>query len=162
MRLQTTIIAILLGLSFALFSSLAHAERVYHIDSNGGGKIAPFDKYWRHINKKYDRVEIDGKCASACTMIFGRVPLSKICITPTGYLGFHAAHGAHHIQSARLTEEMAEKYPAVIKAWIKEHHALDTMELTWWQSKDIHFIRHCEVTPHERRRKPDWLRAGNR
>jgi hypothetical protein len=154
----------LVAILFILIATFvpAHAEKIYHIVNDRGGKISGYDFYWRDINQKYDRVEIDGNCASACTMIFGRVPLSKICITSNGALAFHAAHGKGHIQNDRLTQEMSSDYPAPIKAWIKRHHALDTMTLTWWRAKDIHFIRHCEATPikHLRTRKPDFLKAG--
>jgi hypothetical protein len=37
-------------------------------------------------------VVIDGRCASACTIVLGAVPHDKICVTSRAALGFHAAY----------------------------------------------------------------------
>jgi len=49
-------------------------------------------KKYKRIRDRKERVIIDGICNSACTLVFGIVPMNKICVTPKASLGFHQAY----------------------------------------------------------------------
>jgi len=126
-----------------LLASSAHAEKVFYLHDPGGNIPAHIYTYTQ-INAEYDRVVIDGQCKSACTMVLGVVPLKKICITPSGYFMFHAAH--HNDRSFWYggTQQMMSVYAPEVRAWVMTHHALDQVDpYTYLYPRDVRFIRHC-------------------
>src|SRR4029453_15392361 len=78
--------AILLVLS----TSAAAAE--YRITRDHGGLVEDYKAKYVQIRDRGERVVIDGICNSACTLVLGIVPLSRICVTPKASLGFHQAY----------------------------------------------------------------------
>ncbi|KAJ8133632.1 hypothetical protein OY671_013154, partial [Metschnikowia pulcherrima] len=70
------------------------------------------------------RVIIDGICNSACTMVFGIVPMNKICVTPRARLGFHLAYYdkaytfGMKVNSSEGTSDLMSYYPPTVKSWI--------------------------------------------
>src|SRR5262249_2737787 len=90
-------------------------------------------------------VEIVGMCKSACTMILGIVPLSRICVRPTGYFVFHAAHVPYRrVKSDVLTAEMIRHYPPAVMAWVKQHRAVENVDpYTYLYAKDVTFLQQC-------------------
>src|SRR3954466_5095397 len=70
----------------------APARSDLHITRDYGGYVEEYKaKYWR-VRGRQERVIIDGVCNSACTLVFGIVPMNKICVTPRASLGFHQAY----------------------------------------------------------------------
>jgi len=121
----------------------AHAEKVYYLHDPGGNVAAHIYTY-QQINAEYDRVVIDGQCKSACTTVLGVVPLKKICIAPSGYFMFHAAHHGDRSINPGMTELMMSAYAPEVRAWVIRHHALDRVDpYTYLYSRDVTFIRHC-------------------
>jgi hypothetical protein len=139
-------IAVIVAICAPLTAHSAHAEKVYYIRNDPGGKVlARYDMYPR-INAEYDRVVIDGRCKSSCTMVLGLVPLEKICITSRGYFMFHAAHKANgdRTYNPRGTQNMLFAYAPVVRDWVIAHHALDQVDpYTYLYARDVKFIRHC-------------------
>ena len=106
----------------------------YRITQDHGGFIDDYKLKYETIRDRGQRVIIDGVCNSACTMVLGIVPTSRICVTPRARLGFHmvsydrAATNGVKIFSQVGTAEIMAYYPASLKEWIAEHGGL-TAEL---------------------------------
>ena len=69
----------------------APALAVVRIGDDSGGQIGPYLAKYRALRASGERVEIDGACASACTMLLGIIPRNHICVTPRASLVFHSA-----------------------------------------------------------------------
>jgi hypothetical protein len=137
----------LMVVAIAIFTSAlirsAHAEKVYYLHDPGGNVAAHIYTY-SQINAEYDRVVIDGQCKSACTEVLGVVPLSKICIAPSGYFMFHAAHHRDRSISPGDTQLMMSAYAPEVRDWVIKHHALEQVDpYTYLYPKQVTFIRHC-------------------
>ena len=63
-----------------------------HITRDHGGYVEEYKAKYKRIRDRKERVIIDGICNSACTLVFGIVPMNKICVTPRASLGFHQAY----------------------------------------------------------------------
>src|SRR5262245_53709716 len=113
------LVAILL---FVLSTSVAAAD--YRITRDHGGFVEDYKTRYAKIRDSDERVIIDGVCNSACTLVLGIVPLSRICVTPRASLGFHQAYYDKvwtfglKIMSADGTEELLSYYPQPVKDWI--------------------------------------------
>jgi len=81
-------------LALLLVSSLAAApaRADLHITRDHGGYVEEYKAKYKHIRDSRQRVIIDGICNSACTLVFGIVPMNKICVTPRASIGFHQAY----------------------------------------------------------------------
>ena len=80
---------------FALISSIlfaAPARADLHITRDHGGYVEEYKVKYKRIRERGERVIIDGICNSACTLVFGIVPMNKICVTPKASVGFHLAY----------------------------------------------------------------------
>ena len=73
-----------------LAATPAHA--VLHITRDHGGYVEEYKTKYKRIRDAGERVVIDGICNSACTLVFGIVPMNKICVTPRASVGFHQAY----------------------------------------------------------------------
>ena len=86
----------------------------------------------QRIRDRHERVIIDGICNSACTLVFGIVPLNKICVTPRASLGFHQAYYDKaftfgiKVTSAEGTADLMSYYPDTVKDWIRRNGGLTT------------------------------------
>ncbi len=120
--------AILLILS----TSVAAAD--YRITRDQGGFVEDYKTRYAKIRDSGERVIIDGVCNSACTLVLGIVPLSRICVTPKASLGFHQAYYDKawtfglKITSDAGTEELLSYYPQPVKEWISRNGGL-TLEM---------------------------------
>src|SRR5260370_32262388 len=63
-----------------------------HITRDHGGYVSEYKAKYERIRNRKERVIIDGICNSACTLVFGIVPMNKVCVTPRASLGFHQAY----------------------------------------------------------------------
>ena len=101
-----------------------------HITSDHGGYVTEYKAKYERIRDRHERVIIDGICNSACTMVFGIVPLNKICVTPKASLGFHQAYYDKSftfgikVTSYEGTSELMSYYPQPVKEWIKRNGGL--------------------------------------
>ena len=77
----------MLCLIAALPATPARAD--LRITRDHGGYVTEYKAKYERIRARHERVIIDGICNSACTMVFGIVPMNKICVTPRASLGFH-------------------------------------------------------------------------
>src|SRR6202051_859085 len=84
------ITALPLLLLLLLLATPARAD--LHITRDHGGYVEEYKVKYQRIRDHHERVIIDGICNSACTLVFGIVPMNKICVTPRASLGFHQAY----------------------------------------------------------------------
>ena len=121
----TSLALLLLGLVAA---TPAHA--VLHITRDHGGYVEEDKAKNKRIRDSGDRVVIDGICNSACTLVFGIVPMSRICVTPKASIGVHLAYYDKaftfgiKVTSAEGTSDLMSYYPDAMKDWIRRNGGL--------------------------------------
>ena len=71
----------------SLFVAAGPARADLHITRDHGGYVEEYKAKYKRIRETGQRVIIDGICNSACTLVFGIVPINKICVTPRASLG---------------------------------------------------------------------------
>ncbi|MES2752192.1 MAG: hypothetical protein V4661_12555 [Pseudomonadota bacterium] len=100
------------------------------ITRDHGGYVEEYKTKYQRIRARGERVIIDGICNSACTMVFGIVPMNKICVTPRASLGFHQAYYDKaftfglKVNSNEGTADLMSYYPQPVKAWISRNGGL--------------------------------------
>jgi hypothetical protein len=127
---------VLLALIAVLLPSLAGAETIDVSDSHGGS-VAKYNARWSGLAARGVSVRIVGPCQSACTVLLGHIPRSRICVTPQASFGFHLAN----LQSATAT--LWNGYAADIRGWINQHGGL-TKNFIWMRAPDTYrFFKKC-------------------
>src|ERR1700745_4361192 len=118
-------------LVLSLFAATpAHA--LLHITRDHGGYVEEYKDKYKRIRDSGERVVIDGICNSACTLVFGIVPLNKICVTPRASIGFHLAYYDKafsfgiKVTSAEGTAALVSYYPNTVKDCIRRNGGLTT------------------------------------
>lgn len=115
-----------------LISGIAAASAGVRISEDTGGRIGDYVAKYRAMRSSGERVEIDGTCASACTMLLGSIPRSRICVTPGARLVFHSAwdpagDGAVAADGNRI---LWSSYPESVRRWIRRHGGLRSRTIT--------------------------------
>ena len=101
-----------------------------HITRDHGGYVTEYKAKYERIRDRKERVIIDGICNSACTMVFGIVPMNKVCVTPRASLGFHQAYYDKaftfgiKVNSSEGTSDLMSYYPRPVKDWISRNGGL--------------------------------------
>ena len=117
-------------------ANTAGAETIDVNDSHGGS-VAAYDTRWAGLAQRCVSVRIVGPCQSACTVLLGHIPHSRICVTPEASFGFHQAH------LPQATATLWRSYSSGIKGWIKAHGGL-TREFIWMRAPDTYrFFHKC-------------------
>src|SRR5262249_60076280 len=78
---------------FAFLLCVALPARAETIDvfDNHGGSAPQYNARWAAEAARGVSVRIVGPCQSACTVLLGHIPRSRICVTPQARFGFHLA-----------------------------------------------------------------------
>jgi hypothetical protein len=114
----------------------ARAETIDVYD-NHGGRVAEYDKRWAGLAARGVSVRIVGPCQSACTVLLGHIPRSRICAMPNASFGFHLAK----LESATATLRAA--YQPDIRAWIAKNGGL-TKDFIWLRAPEIYrYFKRC-------------------
>ena len=122
----------LLSLLFLSWLAAAPARADLHITRDHGGYVEEYKTKYARIRDRKERVIIDGICNSACTLVFGIVPMNKICVTPRASLGFHQAYYDKaftfgiKVTSSNGTSDLMSYYPVTVKDWIRRNGGLTT------------------------------------
>jgi hypothetical protein len=131
----------LLSLSF-LAATPARAD--LHITRDHGGYVTEYKAKYERIRDRRERVIIDGICNSACTLVFGIVPMNKVCVTPRASLGFHQAYydkaftfGIKVTTSSGGTSDLMSYYPQTVKDWIQRNGGLTSEMKKIENGKDL-------------------------
>jgi hypothetical protein len=126
MRKRLFATAILLSLG------LVTTAAAMRIGDDGGGQIGAYLAKYRALRASGERVEIDGTCASACTMLLGLIPHDRICVTRNAKLVFHGAWDPNGdaVTAADGNRILWASYPQSVREWIKRHGGLHNGLLT--------------------------------
>ena len=123
----------------SLFCLAAAPVRAATIDvsDDHGGSVAAYAARWAGLAAQGVSVRIVGPCQSACTVLLGHIPRSRICVTPAASFGFHLA------QTAKSTATLWNAYDAEIRGWITAHGGL-TSQFIWMRAPDTYrFFHKC-------------------
>jgi hypothetical protein len=95
------------------------------LQDNEGGDVEEFAAKYKHIRKSGRKVEIDGACVSACTLV-ASLPKDQVCVTPRASLGVHLASDADDGRIDPQYTDWAVKtyYPKALQDWIRAHGGL--------------------------------------
>jgi hypothetical protein len=116
--------------------STAGAATIDVSDSHGG-VVADYDARWAGLAAQGVDVRIVGPCQSACTVLLGHIPRSRICVTPAASFGFHQAG------NPKSTAILWGAYDSEIQGWINQHGGL-TSQFIWMRAPDTYrFFHKC-------------------
>jgi hypothetical protein len=132
-----------MSIRFAFFAALvclfalpATAETI-DVSDNHGGRVADYNTRWAGYAARGVNVRIVGPCQSACTVLLGHIPRSRICVTPNASFGFHLAR----LETA--TRTLWNAYQADIRAWINARGGLKK-DFIWMRAPDTYkYFRKC-------------------
>ena len=125
-------IAPLTLLVLGIFAATPARAEVLHITRDHGGYVEEYKTKYKRIRDLGERVVIDGICNSACTLVFGIVPMNKICVTPKASIGVHQAYYDKaftfgiKVTSADGTSDLMSYYPDPMLDWIRRNGGLTT------------------------------------
>jgi len=95
---------------------------------DGGGRIGDYLDMVSAVNASNASIEIEGVCASACTMKLG---IKRVCIYPDALLWFHSARSPLTGNADPLANRiMLQEYPLGIRSWVERSGALRSSTLT--------------------------------
>jgi hypothetical protein len=118
----------LAALATALTSVMTSANATMRIAEDRGGQIGHYLQAFASLRSSGENVVIDGNCLSACTLVLGLIPKSRVCATPRARFGFHAAWmpdgEGHPVTSPMGTEALWNIYPSPVKRWISRNGGL--------------------------------------
>lgn len=122
MKAQAILAAMLIA------TSIGSASASVRITDDLGGQIGDYLARFRALRLSGERVEIDGTCASACTMLLGTIPRNRICVTPRAVLEFHSAWNPSPFGGETASEAgnqiLWSTYPSQVRKWISRHGGL--------------------------------------
>ena len=120
-----------------------------------GGKFTAFDPVVAQYNETGELFRISGHCQSSCTVFLA---IKNVCIEPGAELLFHAGNPANDITkiSADATRHMLNAYNPSLRAFLLEHHVMDTHTLFSISGTDmIKKFGYRECPPLETRAEKD-------
>ncbi|MGD9845311.1 MAG: hypothetical protein AB7O60_19595 [Variibacter sp.] len=120
---------LVLAFVLGLVALPARAETIDVYDDHGG-RVAEYNARWASLARRNVSVRIVGPCQSACTVLLGHIPRSRICVTPAARFGFHLAH------LPQATSTLWNAYPGDIKSWINAHGGLKA-DFVWMRAPDV-------------------------
>jgi hypothetical protein len=114
----------------------AAAETIDVFD-NHGGSVPEYTARWAGLAARGVSVRIVGPCQSACTVLLGHIPRSRICITEAASFGFHLA------KVPSSTAILWHGYQADIRGWINQHGGLQR-DFIWLRAPEtFRFFHKC-------------------
>lgn len=131
-----------------LVVGVASASAEMRIAEDRGGQIGHYLQIFAMVRSTGERVVIDGSCLSACTLVLGLIPRSRICATERARFGFHAAwmpdrHG-RPVTSTIGTRALWNIYPAAVRHWINRHGGL-SRKMIFLQGSDLKgIVQSCD------------------
>jgi hypothetical protein len=126
-----------------LAAGVTSASAEVRIAEDRGGQIGQYLQAFNSMRSSGERVVIDGNCLSACTLVLGVIPRSRMCATERARFGFHAAWmpdgNGRPVTSTMGTRALWNIYPAPVQQWINRHGGL-SRKMIFLQGEDLHAI----------------------
>lgn len=127
----------------AAASMTTPASATMRISEDRGGQIGHYLQVFASVRSSGENVVIDGNCLSACTLVLGLVPRSRVCATSRARFGFHAAWmpdvDGTPVTSPLGTQALWNIYPAHVKRWINRNGGL-SRKMIYLQGKAMRGI----------------------
>lgn len=132
------------------------ASATMRIAEDRGGQIGHYLQAFAMLRSSGEKVMIDGNCLSACTLVLGLIPRSRICATPRARFGFHAAWmpdaDGTPITSQLGTQALWKIYPGDVRRWINRNGGL-SRKMIYLQGNAVHaLVPECGAKRNETRR----------
>jgi hypothetical protein len=144
-----------------LASGVTSASATMRIAEDRGGQIGHYLQAFAVLRSSGEHVVVDGNCLSACTLVLGLIPRSKVCATSRARFGFHAAWmpdvDGRPVTSPMGTRALWDIYPTSVRRWITRHGGL-SRKMIFMQGHDLGgIVASCEqpmrnATAHSERR----------
>lgn len=126
-----------------LVSTVMPAQATMRIAEDRGGQIGHYLQAFAMLRSSGEKVVVDGNCLSACTLLLGLIPKSRVCATSRARFGFHAAWmpdvDGRPVTSPMGTEALWNIYPSQVKRWINRHGGL-SRKMIYLQGRDMQGI----------------------
>jgi hypothetical protein len=131
-----------------LTAGVTSASAEMRIAEDRGGQIGHYLQNFAILRSSGERVVIDGNCLSACTLVLGVIPHSRICATERARFGFHAAwmpdRDGRPVTSTMGTRALWNIYPAAVRHWINRHGGL-SRKMIYLQGRDLNgIVQSCD------------------
>jgi hypothetical protein len=137
LKARQFLVCVISGFAIGAFAASAAQAETIDISDNHGGSVAEYSARWADLAKQGVSVRIVGPCQSACTVLLGYIPRSRICVTPDASFGFHLAH----LETA--TASLRHAYAPDIMAWIDARGGL-TPDFKWMSAPDTYrYFKKC-------------------
>ncbi|MBI3702936.1 MAG: hypothetical protein HY244_03565 [Rhizobiales bacterium] len=149
-----------------LASSATSASATMLIAGDRGGQIGRYLQTFAQVRSSGERVIVDGNCLSACTLVLGLVPRSRVCATARARFGFHAAwmpdSDGRPVTSPMGTQALWNIYPAHVRRWISRHGGL-SRKMIYLEGRDLDgIVASCDTpTRRAQTRSQDRLTTGS-
>jgi hypothetical protein len=135
MKIVTGLLAAVL-----LLAGVGAGQAAVRIAGDRGGRIGAYVDRYQGLRSSGQTVNIDGLCASACTIVLGAIPHDKICVTSHATLGFHAAWdfgtNGRAITNPEATQMLYSMYPSPVRRWITHRGGL-TPHMIFLRGKEL-------------------------
>jgi len=129
--------ALLLSTIVLLFIAGAARAETIDVNDSHGGVVAEYNARWSGLAARGVNVRIVGPCQSACTVLLGHIPRSRICVMPEASFGFHLA------KFEASTATLWRAYSGDIRQWINQHGGL-TADFIWMRAPDTYrYFKKC-------------------
>jgi hypothetical protein len=147
------------GIPLVPVVGMSPASATMRIAEDRGGQIGQYLQAFGMLRSSGERVVIDGNCLSACTLVLGIVPQSKICATPRARLGFHAAWmpdvDGRPVTSPMGTQALWNIYPNHVRRWINRNGGL-SRKMIFMQGRELsNYVASCEQPTRSAKAKSD-------
>jgi hypothetical protein len=131
-----------------LASGVMPASATMRIAEDRGGQIGHYLQAFAMLRSSGEHVVVDGNCLSACTLVLGLIPRSKMCATPRARFGFHAAWmpdiDGRPVTSPMGTQALWNIYPTPVRRWITRHGGL-SRKMIFMQGRELGgIVASCE------------------
>ena len=131
------------------------ASATMRIAEDRGGQIGHYLQAFATLRSSGEKVMIDGNCLSACTLVLGLIPRSRICATPRARFGFHAAwmpdSDGTPVTSQLGTQALWNIYPKDVRRWINRNGGL-SRKMIYMQGAAMHgIVSECGARAETRR-----------
>lgn len=156
MWFRSTLLCAVAAASTVAPATTTPASATMRIAEDRGGQIGHYLQAFAMLRSSGESVMIDGNCLSACTLVLGLIPRSRICATPRARFGFHAAwmpdaDGAP-VTSQLGTQALWNIYPTDVRRWINRNGGL-SRKMIYLQGNAVHaLVPECGSKRNETRR----------
>ena len=132
-----------------LGASLTPARATMRIAEDRGGQIGHYLQAFAMLRSSGENVVIDGNCLSACTLVLGIIPRSRICATSRARFGFHAAWmpdvDGQPVTSPMGTQALWNIYPNSVRHWIRRNGGL-SRRMIFLHGRDLRgIVSQCDA-----------------